>query len=305
VTAVGAVLLSPFAAAGALPADDPTLSIAPAPGGTTLTGGVGAPLVEAAPYLVSGGSGQVTWSYSGLPAGIAAKPSSGVLGGTPTLDGTYDVTVTVTDQDGQSQSGPATFYIDPIGLSTRSGPLFAYVVAVVHDGVSTQPVIETGDTFGSTWSANGLPPGLQLDSQTGLISGSPTTVGGYTTRFKVINAAGDTAYLPVLFEVVTAYTCNYQQSGRVGSSLTINCGVFWSANPNHGGRWLALPGHLGYSASGLPGGLRIDSGTGLITGTPQRPGTSAVTVTVSAKPDGILVTKSTKWASKIRCAISG
>jgi GH25 family lysozyme M1 (1,4-beta-N-acetylmuramidase)/protocatechuate 3,4-dioxygenase beta subunit len=38
---------------------------------------------------------------------------------------------------------------------------------------------------------------------------------------------------------------------------------------------------LTYGASGLPGGLGIDSGTGAITGTPSQPGSSSVTVTAT------------------------
>lgn len=288
----------------ALPADDAALTLTPTSAGTTMFGGVGAGLVVVPPYQVAGGSGQVTWSYQGLPPGLAASPSSGVIGGTPSLSGSYSVTLTVSDSDGQTQTGTLTYLIDPIGLEAHSG-LLPYAVAITKDAVSSAPVIATGDTEGLVWSTTGLPPGLTVDPGTGTVYGRPRSVGAYTPRFFVTNVAGDTASMTVLFEVVAAYTCNYQEHGHVGRSLSINCGVFWSPNPNEGGRWLALPGHLSYASKNLPAGLRINSTTGIVTGAPRKAGTSGFSVTVSARPDGILVTDETKWTSVVRCAIGG
>jgi hypothetical protein len=291
------------AAPSILAATDAPLTLTAASTGTTLYGGVGAGLVMAAPYQVGGGSGQVTWTYNGLPSGLAISPKSGLIGGTPTIPGSFPMAITVTDADGQTQTGDATFLINPIGLATRSG-LLPYIVAVTGKQVSAAPVIATGDDEGLEWSATGLPPGLSLDPGSGIVSGVPSVVGGYTTRFSATNVAGETASLSVLFEVVVGYTCNYHQTGTVGQALSIDCGVFWSPKPNEGGRWLGLPGHLSYSSKGLPKGLRLNAGTGMITGKPRKAGTSVTTVTVSARPDGILVTSPVKWNSVVRCVIS-
>ncbi|HEX3899416.1 MAG TPA: putative Ig domain-containing protein [Mycobacteriales bacterium] len=283
-------------------ADDPDLTLTARSGGTAIFGGVGTPLRDAAPYTVSGGSGHVTWGYQGLPQGLNAAVLTGVITGTPTLSGSYPLTITVSDGDGQTQTADTTLLIDPIGMSTVSGQP-SYVIAIAKDAVSTEPVVASGDTEDLTWSATGLPPGLTIDQGSGTVSGHPTQVGGYTTRFKATNTVGNSAYLSVLFEVVTGYTCNYQQSGTVGESLSINCGVFWSPKPNTGGRWLRMPGRLRFTASGLPGGLQINSNSGMITGTPTKRGTRTFTVTVSAHPDGILVTRAVTWKSSVRCVI--
>jgi hypothetical protein len=72
-----------------------------------------------APYLVtlavSGGTGPYTWSVSSgsLPAGITLDPSTGVLSGTPTADGTSSFTVKVTDANGQSATEATTLTVIP------------------------------------------------------------------------------------------------------------------------------------------------------------------------------------------------
>jgi len=55
----------------------------------------------------SGGIPALTYSASGLPAGMSINSSTGVISGTPTTAGTYSVTVTVTDLAGASRPSTA------------------------------------------------------------------------------------------------------------------------------------------------------------------------------------------------------
>lgn len=47
--------------------------------------------------VAQGGTLPCSWSISGLPAGLSLNPASGAISGTPQAEGTYALTVTVTD----------------------------------------------------------------------------------------------------------------------------------------------------------------------------------------------------------------
>jgi eukaryotic-like serine/threonine-protein kinase len=61
----------------------------------------------------SGGSGRNNWSQTGtLPPGLSF--SGGVITGTPTTEGRFRVTITVTDTEASPQTASVSFIIDPI-----------------------------------------------------------------------------------------------------------------------------------------------------------------------------------------------
>jgi hypothetical protein len=61
----------------------------------------------------SGGSGSYNWSETGpLPPGLSF--SGGVITGTPTTEGRFLVTITVTDTEASPQSASVSFIIDPL-----------------------------------------------------------------------------------------------------------------------------------------------------------------------------------------------
>jgi hypothetical protein len=61
----------------------------------------------------SGGSGPYKWSETGtLPPGLSF--SGGVITGTPTTEGRFLVTITVTDTEASPQSASVSFIIDPL-----------------------------------------------------------------------------------------------------------------------------------------------------------------------------------------------
>lgn len=65
----------------------------------------------------SGGSGPYKWSLTGtLPPGLSF--SGGVITGTPTTEGRFRITITVTDTEASPQSASVSFIIDPLNQNT-------------------------------------------------------------------------------------------------------------------------------------------------------------------------------------------
>ncbi len=115
-------------------------------------------------------------------SGVTLNPSTGLLSGTPTTAGSYSFTVRIVDASGQSDTRAAAVTIAAPPVLTVPPPPAARV-AVAY----SLPLSVSGGTAPYTYSlASGtLPPGLTLNTTTGLISGTPTTQGAYAFTARV------------------------------------------------------------------------------------------------------------------------
>ena len=120
-----------------------------------------------------------TLSYSalGLPNGLQINSSSGAITGTANSAGTFNVTINVSDGI-DSISTQFTWTVTAISVNnpptvSNQSPL----ANRVGDSISLQIQAEDLDGDSLSYSATNLPPGLQINSSTGVISGTPNTVG--------------------------------------------------------------------------------------------------------------------------------
>ena len=152
------------------------------PGGNTVTvtnpgsqtGTVGT-AVSLQIHATDSASGQtLTYSATGLPAGLSINSSSGLISGTPTTAGTSSVTVTAKDTTNASGSASFSWTINPAGGNTVTVTNPGNQTGTVGTGVSLQ-IHATDSASGQTltYSATGLPTGLSINSSSGLISGTP------------------------------------------------------------------------------------------------------------------------------------
>ena len=148
------------------------------------------------------GEKPIAWTVEGeLPEGLEFK--DGKLEGTPTAEGSFNLTVTATnDFDSATKDftltiASVTVVAKPV-ITTESLP-----DAMKGEGYSAE-LSATSDEH-VTWSAEGLPAGLELDSLTGKITGTPTESGTFNVKVTAENTGGaETKELTLVVEEPSA-----------------------------------------------------------------------------------------------------
>ncbi len=135
----------------------------------------------------SGGSGNYSWSATGLPSCLAIS-SSGTISGTCQSTSSSTVNVTVVDHSNNGSASRAFPLV--IGNSTISITTSSLPDGTVNSAYGPLTMTALGGTGSYTWNASGLPSGLSLSSS-GMLSGTPQTSSG--SPFPINITATDTA----------------------------------------------------------------------------------------------------------------
>ena len=201
--------------------------------------------------------GTATWSISpGLPAGLSFDTTTGIISGTPTaISAAANYLVTATNA-----GGTATQTINI--ACNPPAPVVAYTTPDVYTvGTAITPLNPNNTGGVATWSVSpALPAGLNFDTTTGIISGTPAAISAAANYLVTATNAGGTATQTINITcnppapVISYASPNVYNTGVTITPLTpANTGgaaASWSVSP------------------ALPAGLSFDTTTGIISGTP-------------------------------------
>lgn len=220
----------------------------------------------------TGGTAPYRWSaVNALPFGLTLDASTGILNGTPNATGKVNITVQVTDSLQVSASKLLSLVVNaqPLAIATVP-PLFTGTVQVAY----SQTFAATGGVPPYRWSiTSGSAGGLTLNATTGTLQGVPQTSGAFTFTVQVVDSTGAIASksysLTVAGPSLTILTGSPLPNAMVQTAYSQQLSVVGGTAPY---TWSLTSGSLP--------GIGLASATGLLTGTPDTPGTYTVTIGV-------------------------
>lgn len=267
----------------------PTLTMTPASG--TLTATYGAAFSQT--FTASGGSGSFSYAVTGaLPAGMSF--SGNTLSGTPTVPGSYPITVTATDTVLTGAGAPFTvanaYTIDVPAPTITVAP--ATLPNTTAGLAYSQTLTATGGVgpYAFAVTAGSLPTGTTLSSA-GALSGTTTASGTFNFTVTATDTFGQTgtqAYTVVVAVPTLTLTPATLPAGTSGTAYT---------------QLLTVSGGIApYTATltgTLPAGITFNAATRTFAGTPTQSGTFNLSVTVTDSTGGTAATVTNNYTLTI------
>nr|WP_211162536.1 putative Ig domain-containing protein [Aeromonas sp. DNRA1] len=245
----------------------PSIVVSP---GALSNGSVG--MAYSQTITATGGSAPYTYAITAgsLPAGLSLNTSSGLISGTPSASGTFNLTVTATDAN--SASGFQAYSLVINGLVPVAGAVSATVAANSSANSITLNITGTATSVAVASTASN---GIATASGTS-ITYTPTAgfSGPDSFTYTATNASGTSSPATVTITVSTP-------------SITLNPGTLsnGSVGTAYSQTITASGGSAPYSyaitAGALPEGLSLNATSGLISGTPSTAGTTELAITVT------------------------
>ncbi|WP_185843395.1 putative Ig domain-containing protein, partial [Staphylococcus epidermidis] len=220
-------------------------------------------------------SGQaVTNKVDGLPDGVTFDEATNTISGTPNEVGSYDITVTTTDESGNSETTTFTINVEDTTKPTVES------VADQTQEVNTEiePIkIEAKDNSGQaiTNKVDGLPAGVTFDEATNTISGTPSEVGSYDIKVTTTDESGNAT--ETMFTIDVEDTTKPTVEDIADQTQEVNTEITPITIESEDNSGQAVTNKV----EGLPDGVTFDEATNTISGTPSEVGSYTVTVTTT------------------------
>ena len=255
---------------------------------------VGVVVTPYSPLIAINGTGAYTYSNVGaIPAGLTYSFLTGRLSGIPTVASNATSTFSVQDSYNAVATTTSTVNFTVYSAITATATTTAQITEV---GIATSftPIRATGGsgTYIYYVVSGNLPPGLTLNSSTGLVSGTPAaSYSTATVIFGVRDSAGGQAAATssvsyTTYSLITATANTTAQTMEAGVQISAFTPLVAA-----GGSGSYIYSVLG--APPLPAGLTYNSSTGLLSGTPTLGlGAITLTFTVADTVGGVATTTS-------------
>jgi hyaluronate lyase len=183
-------------------------------------------------FSASFGTGEVTWScFGSLPSGITLS-SSGLLSGTTTSSGTFPVVLRLTDANGSyAEISTSLTVVAPVvapvisssaTASGQKGTAFSYTI--------------TASGSPTSYNATPLPAGLNFNTSTGAITGTPTVGGVFSITISATNEVdtGSTTLTLNFTDEFDALRLKWRDTliASAGTVVSINANAlkYWTGN---------------------------------------------------------------------------
>jgi hypothetical protein len=225
-----------------------------------ITSSLAATDIEGMPfsYTITASNSPSAFNATGLPSGLTFNTSTGVISGTPSAFGSFNVTINAGNSGGTDSETLALTISQPAPVITSTGNADTYM------GVPfTYSIVATNSA--ASYAASGLPSGLSINTATGVISGTATATGAFAINITATNATGTgmkTLNLNVTNEPHPVITSPATASATKGVAFSYTIAATYSPTS--------------FGATGLPGGITLNTTTGVVSGTATVTGSFSV-----------------------------
>jgi len=200
-------------------------------------------------YQIKATNAPVSYTATGLPAGLSIDTATGLISGTAMITGTASVTISATNENGMGSANLAiTILLSPPLITSGTN-----ATAIQGQPFSYQITASNSPT---AYDATGLPAGFGIDTSTGLISGTATASGTSSVTIYATNSGG-TSSATLLIVVQSPYSA-WQNTSFTTNDLLDPAISSGTATPAHDG----VPNLLKY-ALGLSPKVSVSGGNGL------------------------------------------